>query len=29
MIAMAGEGSIEYQDLQQILDHFAKEREEK
>ena len=29
MIAMAGEGSIEYQDLQQILDNFAKEQEEK
>ena len=29
MIAMAGEGSIEYQDLQQILDDFAKEKEEK
>ena len=24
MIAMAGEGSIEYQDLQQILDDFVK-----
>ena len=31
MIAMAGEGSIEYldQDLQQILDTFVKEEEEK
>ena len=28
-IAMEGEGSIEYQDLQQILDNFAKEQEEK
>ena len=27
MIAMAGEGSIEYQDLQQILDNFVKEEE--
>ena len=27
-IAMAGEGSIGYQDLQQILDNFTKEEEE-
>ena len=26
---MAGEGSIEYKDLQRILDNFAKEKEEK
>ena len=28
MIAMAGEGSTEYQDLQQILDDFVKKEEE-
>ena len=26
---MAGEGSIEYQDLEEILDNYAKEQEEK
>ena len=26
---MAGEGSIEYQDLQQILDNFVKEEEKR
>ena len=29
MIAMAGEGSTEYQDLQQILDDFVKKEEER
>ena len=29
MITMVGEGRLEYQDLEEILDNFAKEQEEK